>query len=238
MEAKLEGASFVGVKKLENGGVVYDCKSEEMAGWIKRDNHMKQFLAALGGSYSYRPRRQELLVERVDIGTKADDSGTWRLVEKDSGLEDGSIIGARWVKPPHQRSPTQSVAHLRVEFAQDEAANHAIDNGLFFNGRHHRARKTEDEPRRCAKCQQYGKHLARDCKAEADVCGRCAGGHRTKECTVTDLRTGAKCANCKVSGHGAVDRSCPVFQREMQKMKERDPTAAYRYFPTADSRTW
>jgi hypothetical protein len=69
------------------------------------------------------------------------------------------------------------------------------------------------------------------------VCGRCAANHRTGDCPVTDSGTFA-CSNCKVSGHGAVDRACPVFQREQERRRARDPTAGYRYIPTNDPRTW
>ncbi|KAJ7924089.1 hypothetical protein B0H13DRAFT_1602028, partial [Mycena leptocephala] len=237
MEAKLEGAAFAGARKLANGGVVFDCRDEKTAQWIKESEHMRQFISALGGTCVFRPRRQELLVERVDVETRVEDAGTWRVVEKESGLGEGEIAGARWLKPQHQCSSTQRVAHLRVDFASSESANHAIDNGVFIQGKHHRVRKMEEEPRRCMKCQQYGGHLARDCKAPEDVCARCAANHRTADCPVTDSGT-FKCSNCKVSGHSAADRACPFFWNEQQKKRARDPNAGYCYFPTADPKTW
>ncbi|KAJ7146969.1 hypothetical protein C8R44DRAFT_593486, partial [Mycena epipterygia] len=184
-----------------------------------------------------RPRRLELIAEMVSVEVRLEDAGTWRLVEMDSGLADGAITGARWVKAPHRRQPNQRVAHAKVEFMSAEAANHAIDNGIYVQGTRLRVRKSEEEARRCAKCQKYDGHLAHACKSEVDVCGRCAAAHRTGDCTVTDSGP-FRCSNCKVEGHGAVDRQCPVFQREQQRRKARDPTAGYRYFPTADPKTW
>ncbi|KAJ6565199.1 hypothetical protein DFH09DRAFT_806074, partial [Mycena vulgaris] len=102
-----------------------------------------------------KPRRVELIVEKMPIDTRIEDAGTWRLIESDSGLGSGEISGARWVKAPHRRSPTQRVAHLKVEFTSAESANHAIDNGIYYLGRHHKVRKSEEEARRCAKCQSY-----------------------------------------------------------------------------------
>ncbi|KAJ7174240.1 hypothetical protein C8R43DRAFT_873669 [Mycena crocata] len=82
--------------------------------------------------------------------------------------------------------------------------------------------------RRCAKCQAYD-HLAAACKAARDVCVRCAGEHRTTDCVMLDSGT-FRCANCKVDGHSAADRRCPVFQAAQARKRARDPTAGYRYF--------
>ncbi|KAJ7747557.1 hypothetical protein B0H16DRAFT_1320340 [Mycena metata] len=233
----MEGATFVGAKKLANGGVVFDCVDEKMADWVKARNVMIQFTSALGGTCTYRPRRQELVVEMVPFDAHVEDAGTWRMVERESGQVPGCIEETHWIKPPQFRSPTQKVGHMKVSFATAEGANHAIDNGLWLGGVCLKARKPEDEARRCARCQSYDGHLARDCKAAANACARCAGEYRTADCMMVDSST-FSCANCKVTGHGAADRSCPVFQKEQTKKKARDPTAGYRYFPTADPRTW
>ncbi|KAF8208957.1 hypothetical protein K438DRAFT_1493073, partial [Mycena galopus ATCC 62051] len=89
----------------------------------------------------------------------------------------------------------------------------------------------------CVKCQKFDGHLAHACTSPVDVCGRCAEAHRTTNCPVTDSGT-MRCANCKVSGHGAAERECPFFQEAQRKRRERDPTSGYRYIPTSDPRTW
>ncbi|KAI0039366.1 hypothetical protein FA95DRAFT_1599856, partial [Auriscalpium vulgare] len=38
------------------------------------------------------------------------------------------------------------------------------------------------EPRRCLKCQRFGRHIAAQCKQEHDTCGTCGGNHLTKDC--------------------------------------------------------
>ncbi|KAF8148144.1 hypothetical protein K438DRAFT_1625693 [Mycena galopus ATCC 62051] len=237
MEAKREGAAFIGAKRLPNGGVVFDCKDEVMARWLKGGDVMWQFLGKLGATCVYRPRRVELIAEMLPVEARIDESGMWRVVEGDSGLADGAIVSARWVKAPGRRALGQRVAHAKVEFTDAEAANHAIDNGMYFQGKHIRVRKSEEEAKRCVKCQKFDGHLASACTSAVDVCGRCAGNHRTGDCPVTE--SGAmKCANCKVDGHGAAERGCPYFQEAQQKRRERDPTAGYRYIPTSDPKTW
>ncbi|KAJ7039793.1 hypothetical protein C8F04DRAFT_1178503 [Mycena alexandri] len=41
MTEKLEGAAFVGARKLDNGGVVFDCADEKTADWVKEEETMK-----------------------------------------------------------------------------------------------------------------------------------------------------------------------------------------------------
>ncbi|KAJ7082807.1 hypothetical protein C8R43DRAFT_909612, partial [Mycena crocata] len=236
MEAKRDGAAFVGARKLQNGGVLFDCKDDETAKWVKEAAVMSQFVAALGGSCVYKPRRTELVGEMVSVEARIDDAGMWRVVESDSGLAEGAIIGARWLKPIHRRTKDQKVAHVRVVFDGPDAANHAIDNGLFIGGIGIKVRRSSEEARRCAKCQGYD-HLAAACKSVKDVCARCAGTHRTGDCTTLDSGV-FHCANCDVDGHSAADRKCPVFMRAQARKAASDPTSGYRYIPTADPRTW
>ncbi|KAJ7692394.1 hypothetical protein B0H17DRAFT_886857, partial [Mycena rosella] len=195
-----------------------------------------QFIAALGGECVYRPRRVELIAEMVPVEARIEEAGTWRAVETDSGIAKGSISGARWVKAVERRTAGQKVAHLKIEFANAAAANHAIDSGVFIQGKSIRVSKSDDEPRRCAKCQSYDGHLAHACHSTVDVCGRCAATHRTGDCMTSEADF--RCAICKVSGHGAVSRECPAFHKEQQRRRTRNPTTGYRYIPTDDPRTW
>ncbi|KAJ7264398.1 hypothetical protein C8J57DRAFT_1625047, partial [Mycena rebaudengoi] len=186
MTEKRDGASFSGARKLVNGGVVFDCQDDVMATWVKQTEVMREFVAALGGTCVYKPRRIEMVAEMVPVEATLEDAEMWRLVESDSGIAPGGINGGRWIKAPQRRTSTQRVAHAKVDFATAEAANHAIDHGIFILGRRVRVRKSEEEARRCAKCQKFAGHIAINCTEEADVCGRCAASHRTANCTLTD----------------------------------------------------
>ncbi|KAJ7645342.1 hypothetical protein B0H17DRAFT_959593 [Mycena rosella] len=236
MEAKHEGAAFVGARKLVNGGVVFDRKDLATADWVKLPENMVQFMAALGGECLYRPRRVELIVEMVPVEARIEEVGTWRAMEADSGIATGGISGACWVKAIQRRTAGQRVAHLKIEFANAAAANHAIDNGIFIQGKSIRVRKSDDEPRRCAKSQSYDGHLAYACPSMVDVCGRCAAAHRTGNCMANEADF--CCVICKVSGHGAVSRDCPVFHKKQQHRRARNLTTGYRYIPTDDPRMW
>ncbi|KAJ7780707.1 hypothetical protein DFH07DRAFT_695380, partial [Mycena maculata] len=112
--------------KLTNRGVIFVCKDESMVRWVKGMEVMRQFVAALGGTCVFRPRRVELIVEMVPVETRIDDAGTWHVVEADSGMKEGDVLGAHWVKVPQRRANNQRVAHLKLEVVGDEVANHLI----------------------------------------------------------------------------------------------------------------
>jgi len=58
---------------------------------------------------------------------------------------------------------------------------------------------------RCFKCQRFG-HIASGCKSDKDVCGRCAGNHRTAECKV-ETRKCTNCGSANSAGHkGCISR--------------------------------
>jgi hypothetical protein len=79
--------------------------------------------------------------------------------------------------------------------------------------------------KRCLRCCSLDGHTAKDCKKEM-VCFKCAGNHKRDACR-TEV---SKCTNCDNANkklnlklntaHSALDRLCPVFQREI-KIKSR-----------------
>lgn len=100
---------------------------------------------------------------------------------------------------------------------------------IFVTGRRCRVMEADlhKEIRRCYRCQQYG-HLLRDCRATADVCGKCSGAHRTSTCEVKDAGN-YRCSNCKRrpshlksysdGRHQAGDRLCPDQIKALNRFK-------------------
>jgi hypothetical protein len=72
------------------------------------------------------------------------------------------------------------------------------------------------QPARCYRCHLYG-HLHYRCKAPTPICGQCAlPGHSASTCT-SDV---FKCAACGGKGpHKATDPGCPVYRRELAKLR-------------------
>ncbi len=123
-------------------------------------------------------------------------------------------------------------------FDSREQANKAIRVGVIIEGKELQARKELPDASRCVNCSVLPRgHDAKNCP-NTTKCGRCAGGHATRECTVND-RKKFHCVNCKVTGHGAVDRtSCPSFLRASDIVRSRHPESKYKYFVTEDPMTW
>ncbi|KAJ7768441.1 hypothetical protein B0H16DRAFT_1308361 [Mycena metata] len=192
MTEKFEGAAFVGARKLDNGGVVFDCINEKTALWVRGEETMKEFIAALGGTCVFKPRTLGIVVKMMPVELDIGSAGVLRLIERESGLKAGVIVTARWLKPLHRRMEGQRVAHAVVELVNAEAANHLIDNGVFTQGKFCKARKPVAEVQRCLKCQKFDGHFVQACKSTVDVCCRCAGNHRTSDCTILDSGMGRR----------------------------------------------
>jgi len=76
------------------------------------------------------------------------------------------------------------------------------------------------QPSRCYRCHLYG-HLHYRCKSPAPICGQCSQpGHAASTCTATVFL----CAACGGKGeHKATDSGCPVYRRELDRLKSSPP---------------
>jgi len=243
-EDKPKGTRFVGVSKLNGaGGVMYEMDSEGAAEWLKGGDVMKAFIAKMGSTADYRAQTYEVVVDWVPTTLDMGQMGALESIEQASGLQTAAIREARWIKPVHLRTPGQRTALAIFGFSTREGANHAIGFGLFVEGKKVWARKQLQEPRRCLKCQCFGEHRAAKCASIHEVCGRCAKQHRTSDCQETDQGT-FTCSNCKTAnngkqgGHGASDRRCPVFLERVDRVNHLCRENKYRFFCTADPKTW
>jgi hypothetical protein len=118
------------------------------------------------------------------------------------------------------RSPNNVTGHVKVFFDTKRARDEVLKAGrLFAAGRRFRVVEVDlnREVRRCFRCQAYG-HIAKSATNSCDheeVCGFCAGGHSSKDCS----RTGQpKCANC-AKAHRAGDPSCPQQIRAVNRFR-------------------
>ncbi|KAJ6491449.1 hypothetical protein C8R47DRAFT_918593, partial [Mycena vitilis] len=207
------------------------------ASWLT--GNIRAFLDAMGGTSVYKERLTNVVAQFVPVTFDPELEGALRVIEADANYTRGALKKARWIKPIHRRRVGQQVAHAVFGFSDDTAANSFLMHGCYVDGRLVFGHKLVTEPIRCMKCQKMG-HIAAACPAQNDVCARCAGEHRTAECEATDEERA--CANCRAAerayqGHGAADRSCPVFQDKLQFALERNPEAKYPYFLKADDPT-
>ncbi len=128
------------------------------------------------------------------------------------------------------RCKESTEGHASLWITSMSARNQILDRGeIFASGSRCRVAEPDihREVKRCFKCQQYG-HLVKDCRATSDVCGKCAGEHRTSSCTIKDPKQ-FKCSNCKRKPehiksysdgkHQAGDRLCPYQLKAVSRYK-------------------
>jgi hypothetical protein len=74
-----------------------------------------------------------------------------------------------------------------------------------------------NKPSQCYKCFKYG-HIAKYCKADNQICSRCAGeNHKYDNCPNSNKHP--ICCNCK-GEHTATSSDCPKFKEHQQKIQK------------------
>ncbi|KLO16682.1 hypothetical protein SCHPADRAFT_795310, partial [Schizopora paradoxa] len=215
-------------KVQKNGGIQYEMSSVESAEWLKRPEVLKYFLEKYDERASARGATFPYLVKFVPIALRTDSFDERRKVEEETGISRFAIEDMRWMKPISRREKHQKKAHLIVQFSSAKAANDAIRKEVYIRGGRFKLRALFPEPQRCHKCSQIGWHKASECKSITEVCGKCAGDHKTKLCRVVD-KADMRCVNCKCRGHGSMDRDCPTFWARKKWLEDRNPAAQFKY---------
>ena len=230
---------FVGVRKLRNGGVIYEMGSPDAVQWLKSGTNMTGFLQAFGATLVIKQRAYSTVVKYIPPTFKPEDHSQLEGIERENNLRTEEILSAHWIKPAHWQKSGQQTAHAIVGFAWPEEANSAIRNGLVIAGKRVWARKLLHEPRRCLKCQQLGvSHMVAECQQDYNMCSSCGEEHRTTDCTI-DNPTLYSCANCKETGHVAWDQHCPTFTKLSACYNTKHPENGYCFFPiSSDPSSW
>ncbi|KAH9887617.1 hypothetical protein C8Q73DRAFT_748484 [Cubamyces lactineus] len=127
----------------------------------------------------------KLVVKRVPVTFDPHSAATLRVVEAMHSLRTGSIVRVDWIKPVEKQSPGQRTAYLMLTLNSVDQANQAL-KGLTLANQQVLVRREVEEPKRCAHCQCYSGHFARECKTVNEVCANCADTHPTRDCTVAD----------------------------------------------------
>ena len=215
------------------GGTVIEADNDELAAWLSNETNQRRICDSIGSNAEFRTRIFNIIAFNVPLAINPEASNHKAEICEANNLEPSTISMARWAKAPERRSPNQRTAHLLLSFNNADAANRAITNGLSICNKRCHVERAKREPTRCLKCQGWN-HYAKECTAEKDTCGNCAGPHRTSNCLVTDK----KCVSCKSDDHASWSRSCPAFLRKLDEFNIRNPDNSLQYFPTDDSWTW
>ena len=174
---------------------------------------------------------------------EVDQTESWRAVEQANGLRDKVIKGIHWIKPTQLCTPGQRTTIAIFRLATQEDANQIIRGGIFVEDKKVWGRKQVQEPRRCLKCQCFGKHKVGECRSIHNVCRHCRNHHRTSVCDIIDRDT-FMCSNCMAAknnkhlGHRVADRRCPIFLLQLGKMSKSRNDSKYKFYCTDDPSTW
>jgi hypothetical protein len=221
------------VGKTRSGGIVMEAENDETATWLSSADNQRKICNKIGAHAEFRNRTYNIIAFNVPLAINPDDAEHRLEICEANNMDGTTISSAKWAKAVERRSPQQRTAHLLLTLNNVDAANRAITNGISICNRRCHVERTKREPIRCLKCQGWN-HLAKDCIEERDICGNCAGPHRTNSC-LTDKK---RCASCKTDDHSSWSRTCPTFLRKTAEFNDRNPDNSLQYFPTADSWTW
>jgi hypothetical protein len=234
----VEGIDFLHAKRTTNSRVVLMLKTVETVTWLRHLVTLRKFAEKMGGTTTASATLYMVVAEYVPVAYSPEGYKAHAKIEEDSGLRRGAIQEARYIKKIEWRAQGQRSAHVMMGLTDPEQANKAIRDGIVVEGKKVMVRRHRMDPKRCMKCQAIRvNHQAAECKSIHDTCRRCAGMHRTNDCTVDDIRK-FKCANCKEQGHGAADHNCKIFREKTRELHMRFTTYAYRFFPTSNLTTW
>ncbi|THU80509.1 hypothetical protein K435DRAFT_589268, partial [Dendrothele bispora CBS 962.96] len=224
------------VRKLSGGRALCVFRSVKEAQWLETVDGLDAFAKAWAVDMTAKPNLYEVIVEFVPVQANIGDYLEAMKIEADSGLEGGDLVRARWIKDPERRAPGQKVAHASLHLRTRQAANKAMKDGLIIAGKPVAARKPDYFLGLCTKCYQPG-HIRATCKSHVDVCGRCAGPHRTPTCDagIDELW----CSECKEGGHGAAQTDrCLTYIRKNEAKQKRNLEAQYKFYVTEEHWTW
>jgi len=234
------GAEFVSARTLKNGGILFEMDDTDGVSWLREPENRKNFEEKFGGAVKLKARQFQVVIRFVPVCLKESLESAVGPIERANHLNKGIIENIRWLRDPKHWKPDQKAAHAVISIGDIELANAIIRDGLLVESQRLRARKLEEEPKRCFKCQRLNPgHKAAECPSKVDVCPNCAGDHVGSQCSATEGEF--SCASCKANGkkhnHTAWDKACASVIAEKAIMRTRNPAMRYKYFPTRESDT-
>ena len=150
--------------------------------WLKQKKILKAFKSCFLGVVLVKGRTYQVVVQFLPVRLKNCLEDLCTELEEENELPKDSIASMKWLRNPDNWGVNQSKAHAILTLNSRCTANDIIMSRVLVNGSQHEARKLEEDPKYCFKCQLIGAgHTAANCKAE-EACSNCAQKHLTGEC--------------------------------------------------------
>ncbi|CAF1057637.1 unnamed protein product [Adineta steineri] len=108
---------------------------------------------------------------------------------------------------------------IKITFINAYNRDLFVKLGLQIDSMHFSAEpaKYNNKPAQCFKCFKFG-HIAKYCKAEKQICSRCAEENHT-HINCPNLQGSPVCRNCK-GGHTATSTECSKYKEFQQKIQK------------------
>jgi len=211
LRKKIGAQKAAAVQKLPSGDIrvvtysTYDkAKMEEDSAWLQE----------LWPQATVSKPMHRVVVHGVRAGWQLEDKASWGKMEEENlrWLPNLRIEQAVWLKSPMARKGQQHSSAI-VAVQNEEQARAITKKGLLHAGTVLMAEPYHPKQRvvQCLKCCQFG-HISPYCKEDRATCGKCAGPHKTADCTSTTH----KCSNCK-GAHPTWSVRCKVKQAAKAK---------------------
>ncbi|KAF8816902.1 hypothetical protein BYT27DRAFT_7247795 [Phlegmacium glaucopus] len=118
VEFKPAGTKFMGANRVGGpGDILYEMNLVEAAEWIRGKEVMELFIKKMGSILDYRELTYKVVLDWVPTTFNVDQKSEWATIELASGLEEGAIREAKWIKPIHLRAQGQCTAIAIFGFA-------------------------------------------------------------------------------------------------------------------------
>ena len=130
--------------------------SEDGANWFKHDEVTKAFENCFPGTVKIKGNNYQVVVQFLPVRLKNCLEDLHTEIETKNNLTKGSIASIKWLRNPANWNPTQMKVHAVFAIKHRNEVNDIISKGLLINSAHHDARKLEEDPKRCFKCQLIG----------------------------------------------------------------------------------
>jgi len=115
------------------GGVVFELDSMDMVLWLKAEK--AAFVVSLGGTSVVKDRVVSVIVEYVPTNHNPDTFAENKKTKQVSGLNAGTLVSMRWIKPIQRCMAGKCTTHLITWFQLTGAANHVICDGIVIAGK-------------------------------------------------------------------------------------------------------
>lgn len=219
LDPRKSGIKIDGLRQTAKGGVAIRVENKEMKDKIFKLDGFRTAEIEVKGLSRNRPK---LLILRVpvDITRETLAKEIYDFNECQGNFEESDIIPLYTVKYERRGASTAAQFQSWVVELHPQLWAKIVDRKRVYLMYQSCYVRSYTGVTRCYRCQQYG-HVAKACFAETPICGYCAKGHDTRECTD---KTRVSCANCHKFGydakHLAGSFQCTSHRNALSLMRE------------------